>query len=74
MKATYKGDKKCPSENQLQTILKSLKGKDPETKAELAFSTITMKLEGSESRKLWYYLIKNLIILDRCVEDKTFLK
>ena len=31
------------------------------------------KLEASDGRKKWNYIIKNLIIFDRCVEEKRFL-
>lgn len=32
-----------------------------------------VKLQYSDSLKNWNYIIKNLLILDRCVEDKLFL-
>ena len=31
------------------------------------------KLEASDGRKKWNYIIKNLIIFDRCTEDRKFL-
>jgi hypothetical protein len=49
----------------IPVILTSLSGKDKETQDEVAFSTITYKLETSASKNKWNYLIKNLIILDR---------
>lgn len=35
--------------------------------------TLMAKLEASDGRKKWNYIIKNLIIFDRCVEEKKFL-
>jgi hypothetical protein len=51
-----------------------LSGQDSETPAKLGFQTIVTKLEVSSSRKKWCYIIKNLIILDRTVEEKLFLE
>lgn len=48
-------------------------GKDNETRPEVAFRTLIVKLQYSESLKKWNYIVKNLIILDRMVEEKYFL-
>lgn len=56
-----------------KVILIALAGNDPETRSELAFRTLMVKLQYSDSLKYWNYIIKNLIILDRCVEEKYFL-
>lgn len=57
----------------LLEILTTLAGKDEETRSEIAFLLIMAKLETSESLKKWNYIVKNLIILDRCVEEKYYL-
>lgn len=44
-----------------------------ETRAQVGFATLVTKLETSESKEKWNYLLKNLIILDRCVESRFFL-
>jgi hypothetical protein len=38
-----------------------------------AITIIFTKIESSENKNLWYYLIKNLIILDRCIDRRVFL-
>lgn len=56
-----------------KVILNTLGGKDLETRPQVGFATIVSKLETSESKEKWNYLLKNLIIFDRCVEAKFFL-
>ena len=29
-------------------------------------------MQYSESKNIWNYLVKNLVLLDRCVEDRSF--
>lgn len=72
MQATYTGDTAPPNEKDLQTILKSLSGNDTETKPSTAFQTLVNKLKTSDSRKYWNYLMKNLVILDRAVDEGHF--
>jgi len=55
-------------------LLKTLSGKDNETKASYGFQTLVNKLRTSDSRKYWNYLMKNLVILDRAIEDGLFCK
>lgn len=50
-----------------------MRGEDPETPANLAFMTLMAKLEASDGRKKWNYIIKNLIIFDRCAEERKLL-
>ena len=50
-----------------------MRGEDPETPANLAFTTLMAKLEASDGRKKWNYIVKNLIIFDRCVDERKFL-
>ncbi len=59
--------------NKLIVILQTLGGKDKETRSEIAFLTLMAKLESSDSMKKWNYIVKNLIILDRTVEERYFL-
>ena len=54
-------------------MITSLKDEDPETLAGLAFTTLMAKLEASDGRKKWNYLVKNLIIFDHCTEERCFL-
>ena len=49
-------------------------GFDSETRPNIGFYTLKAKLESSHSLKKWTYIIKNLIILDRCLEERYFLK
>ncbi|KAM3131010.1 hypothetical protein pb186bvf_016928 [Paramecium bursaria] len=74
LSATYKGDYEAPNENDLQAILLTLSGKDPETRPQIGYSTITSKLENSASKMSWIYLVKNLILLDRCCECRFFVQ
>ena len=53
--------------------MQTLGGKDPETRPQVGFSLLVAKLQSSDSLTKWNYIIKNLIILDRCVEEKYFL-
>ncbi len=50
-------------------ILSTLCGGDSETPPKEAFKKIIAKCELSDSKNKWNYLIKNLIILDRCVDE-----
>ena len=52
--------------------MKTLKGKDHETKANIAYNLIIAKIQSSDSRGKWNYLVKNMIILDRMIEQKIF--
>lgn len=54
--------------------MQALAGRDEETRSEVAFRTIVVKMQYSDSLKKWNYVIKNLIILDRCVEERYFLQ
>jgi len=72
MQATYTGDTSPPNEKDLQIILKSLSGNDTETKPSTAFQTLVSKLKTSDSRKYWNYLMKNLVILDRTIDEGHF--
>ena len=54
-------------------VICTLSGKDQETKASFAFGVIIAKLETSHSKIYWNYMVKNLIILDRAVEERLFL-
>ncbi len=87
MQATYTGDTSAPGEKDLQSIfnfftlffktlaiLKTLSGDDKETKALSGFQTIINKLQTSDSRKHWNYLMKNLVLLDRTVEEGLFVE
>jgi len=53
--------------------LQTLAGHDVETRSEVGFRTILVKMQYSDSLKKWNYVIKNLIILDRCIDEKYFL-
>ncbi|KAL4496040.1 hypothetical protein ABPG72_015462 [Tetrahymena utriculariae] len=72
LQATYSGDYEPPAESDIQQILQTLAGNDPETRPDVAFQLIQSKMQYSESKNQWNYLVKNLIILDRCVEDRSF--
>jgi len=52
--------------------METFRGKDNETKAEIAFYTIVAKIEASGNRTKWKYILKNLMILDRLVEEGLF--
>lgn len=54
-------------------ISEILHGKDKETRAEVAFATITAKISSSISARKWNYIVKNLIILNMCVNERIFL-
>ena len=54
--------------------MNALSGSDNETVAQVAFSTIVAKIENSDSRKYWNYVLKNLILLDRSIEASLFVK
>ena len=54
-------------------MLSCLAGNDTETRPSAAFTTIVEKLQSSKSRFHWNYILKNLVILDRCVEEGLFL-
>lgn len=86
---TYKGDYEAPDDEYLNSeqisiffikkakilgILQTLAGRDEETRSEVGFRTILVKMQYSDSLKKWNYIVKNLIILDRCIEDKFFLQ
>jgi len=49
-----------------------LAGNNAQTSAMFAFKVLVSKLETSESRKYWNYVIKNLIILDRAIDEGLF--
>lgn len=53
-------------------ILSKFTNKDPEFKGFAAFYTILAKIRASKSRNYWSYIIKNLAILDRVVNEKHF--
>ncbi|CAD8080647.1 unnamed protein product [Paramecium primaurelia] len=72
LSATYKGDYYYPNESDIEAIMLTLSGKDPETRPQVGFTTILAKLEQSQSKIYWNYIIKNLIILDRCIEYRFF--
>ncbi|CAK89839.1 unnamed protein product (macronuclear) [Paramecium tetraurelia] len=72
LSATYKGDYYYPNESDIEAIMLTLSGKDPETRPQVGFTTILAKLESSQSKIYWNYIIKNLIILDRCIEYRFF--
>ncbi|CAD8093828.1 unnamed protein product [Paramecium sonneborni] len=72
LSATYKGDYYYPNETDIEAIMLTLSGKDPETRPQVGFTTILAKLESSQSKIYWNYIIKNLIILDRCIEYRFF--
>lgn len=55
-------------------MLASLKDEDHETPAGLAFTTLMAKLEASDGRKKWNYLLKNLIVFDHCLEERCFIQ
>ena len=61
-----------PQQIHLIGILSAFNGTDPETKPADAFKTIINKLKTSDSRTKWNYIIKNLIILDRAIEEGLF--
>ena len=54
--------------------MKTLSGADPEMKGSTAISTIIGKLKVSQSRKYWNYIMKNLVILDRAIEEGYFVE
>jgi len=72
LQITYKGDFEPPNEKDLTSVLKTLAGEDKETKPNIAFNVIIAKLQSSDSRGYWNYLVKNLVILDRMLDDKRF--
>jgi len=53
-------------------VLQTLSGRDPETRPDVAFSLLQSKMQYSESKNIWNYLVKNLVLLDRCAEDRSF--
>ena len=53
--------------------MQTLAGHDAETRSEVGFRTILVKMQYSDSLKKWNYIVKNLIILDRCTDEKYFL-
>lgn len=55
-------------------LLLTLSGKDPETRPQIGFTTIVGKMEQSQSKSYWNYIIKNLIILDRCLDCQFFVQ
>lgn len=55
-------------------MMTTLRGEDHETPAGLAFTTLMAKLEASDGRKKWNYLLKNLIIFDHCLEERCFIR
>lgn len=52
----------------------TLAGNNAQTSAMFAFKVLVSKLETSESRKYWNYVIKNLVILDRAIDEGLFVK
>lgn len=40
----------------------------------MAFNVITAKLETSKSLKYWNYVVKNLVVLDRAIDENLFVK
>jgi len=73
LEATCNKDYLPPSESSIKIMINTLRGLDTETRPQQAFNTIVLKILHSESRNMWNYMIKNLIMLDRCVEEKLFL-
>ena len=53
--------------------MQTLADKDKETRASVAIQTFLAKLEASESRKFWNYMVKNLVILDRAIDERLCL-
>ena len=51
-----------------------MKGNDKEISAEAAFQTIIKKIQSSDSKNKWNYLVKNLLIIDRLIDERCFLK
>jgi len=74
VQATYYGNSDPPKEQDIQTLLQALSGKDCETKAISGFNTILSKLKTSQSRKYWNFVVKNLVLFDRLVEERCLLK
>ena len=73
LEATCNKDYLPPSESSIKILINTFRGLDTETRPQQAFNTIVLKILHSESRNMWNYMIKNLIMLDRCVEEKLFL-
>jgi len=54
--------------------MEAFSGASQEVRAHIAFTTIITKIQNSDSRIYWNYLIKNLIVLDYSVEYMYFLQ
>ena len=56
-----------------KAILEAFAGKNIETRPEIAFNKFMTRLCITDNLNKWHYILKYLIILDRCVEEKYFL-
>ena len=54
--------------------MQTLKDNHKNLTASMSYNFILFKLENSRSRTCWPFLIKVLLLLDRLVENKMFLK
>ena len=57
----------------MDQLVSTLLGRDSETRPEIAFYTIIAKLEASGNRVKWKYVLKNIMILERVVEQGGWL-
>ncbi|CAD8079091.1 unnamed protein product [Paramecium sonneborni] len=63
-----------PEESDIKIILNTLSGQDKETDRRIAFGSIIRKLKQNHTDEDgWIIIIKNLIIIDRCVNDGILL-
>ncbi|CAD8160591.1 unnamed protein product [Paramecium pentaurelia] len=64
-----------PDESDIKIILNALSGGDKETDRRIAFGSIVRRLKQNHMNEDgWIIIIKNLIIIDRCVNDGILLK
>lgn len=71
-KVTYCDDQP-PKKTVMDDLVETFRGRDSETKPEIAFYTIVAKIEASGNRTKWKYILKNLMILDRLLDERLFI-
>lgn len=54
-------------------MLEAFRNNDPETRSQVAISSLLEKLEKSDERKEWVFVLKNLVVMDRSVEEHLML-
>jgi len=55
-------------------VMQAFSGKSHEIRGTSAFYLIIAKLQASKSKTSWNFIMKNLIILDKAVENRYFTK